>query len=993
MVGILGICCAESWLIAQSAAAQQPQQAPTAEKQKYTPDQQQRINEAAQLDEQIDQLYRQGKYAEAAKFGEQVLTIRKEVLGEKHPDYAESLNSQAELYCNLGNYTKAETLYLQALAIRKQVLGEEHVSYAASLNNLAELYGAIGEYSKAEPLYQQALAIDKKTIGEKNPDYATDLNNLAFLYFNLGDYVKAEPLYQQALSIRKLALGERHPDYAESLNNLAELYQSMGDNSKAEPLYKQALAIRKQVLGERHPDYAESLNNLADLYRSTGDFTRTEPLYKQALAIDKITIGDKHPDYATDLNNLAGLYEDMGEYARAEPLYKQALSIRKAALGEKHPDYAESLNSLAGLYDDMGDYAQAELLCRQALSIRKAALGEKHPDYAESLNSLARLYDDMGDYAQAESLARQALQILREQLDSTATIQSERQQLSMADKVRFHLDNYLTIAQSANVPAEQVYAEVLAWKGSVSARQQVMRQLRSRQQDPNVTALYRQLADTARQLDSLSRATAKPELAEAHRHQLEQLNERLETLQQQLAAASAAFRRGLAQQRFTPDDLERALPAGIVLVDLLEYWHHEPSQEKGRGPTWENRIAAFVVRPQQTIEWIGLGPSAPIAAAVDRWRKSYSTAEGAELRRLVWQPLEDKLTGATTVLVSPDGALDRFPLEALPGKKDGTYLIEDLAIATVPIPRLLPELLAEATSSAPAATKPSLLTVGDVDFKVALLPKAQPEQLALRAPLNREGGGWQFGPLDGTRAEIVAINDSFEQRFPDGQHQSLRKAQATKQAVCEAMPRYSYLHLATHGFFAPPELRSALADNRSIDNSKAAEPKPDARSGALDVAGYHPDLLVGLALAGANQEAEPGQDDGILTALAVEELDLSHVQLATLSACETGLGQTAGGEGVLGLQRAFQLAGARSTVATLWKIPDKASQLLMTDFYENLWDQDKHLPKLEALRQAQLKMLREGGNRGLELPDDKSANDGRLPPFYWAAFELSGDWR
>jgi len=60
-----------------------------------------------------------------------------------------------------------------------------------------------------------------------------------------------------------------------------------------------------------------------------------------------------------------------------------------------------------------------------------------------------------------------------------------------------------------------------------------MRQLRSRQQDPNVTALYRQLADTARQLDSLSRATAKPELAEAHRHQLEQLNERLETLQQQ----------------------------------------------------------------------------------------------------------------------------------------------------------------------------------------------------------------------------------------------------------------------------------------------------------------------------------------------------------------------------------------------------------------------------------------------------------------------------
>ena len=171
--------------------------------------------------------------------------------------------------------------------------------------------------------------------------------------------------------------------------------------------------------------------------------------------------------------------------------------------------------------------------------------------------------------------------------------------------------------------------------------------------------------------------------------------------------------------------------------------------------------------------------------------------------------------------------------------------------------------------------------MGEVDFKAALVPQVSNDQLAMRAPLSRDGGGWQFLPLDGTRAEIVAINDSFEQRFPDGQHQSLRKAQATKQAVCEAMPHYSYLHLATHGFFAPPELKSALA-NSGTSAAKGTEPSSDTRSSALDVAGYHPDLLVGLALAGANQRAEPGQDDGILTALAVEELDLGHVQLATL---------------------------------------------------------------------------------------------------------------
>ena len=122
------------------------------------------------------------------------------------------------------------------------------------------------------------------------------------------------------------------------------------------------------------------------------------------------------------------------------------------------------------------------------------------------------------------------------------------------------------------------------------------------------------------------------------------------------------------------------------------------------------------------------------------------------------------------------------------------------------------------------------------------------------------------------------------------------------------------------------------------------------------------------------------------------ELDLSGVELATLSACESGLGKTAGGEGVLGLQRAFQTAGARTTVTSLWKIPDDATRSLMIDFYENLWS--KKMSKIEALRQAQLTLMREGVKRGMELQADEPADaDHRLPPYYWAAFVLSGDWR
>src|SRR5262245_45625183 len=121
----------------------------------------------------------------------------------------------------------------------------------------------------------------------------------------------------------------------------------------------------------------------------------------------------------------------------------------------------------------------------------------------------------------------------------------------------------------------------------------------------------------------------------------------------------------------------------------------------------------------------------------------------------------------------------------------------------------------------------------------------------------------------------------------------------------------------------------------------------------------------GRGLAGANRPPEPGQDDGILTAMEVAELDLRHVELAVLSACETGLGEVAGGEGVLGLQRAFQVAGARATVTSLWEVPDHPTQQLMVAVYERHWHRQTALGKAAALAEAQRVMLKDGHKRGM----------------------------
>src|SRR5205823_6393857 len=133
----------------------------------------------------------------------------------------------------------------------------------------------------------------------------------------------------------------------------------------------------------------------------------------------------------------------------------------------------------------------------------------------------------------------------------------------------------------------------------------------------------------------------------------------------------------------------------------------------------------------------------------------------------------------------------------------------------------------------------------------------------------------------------------------------------------------------------------------------------------------------------------------VLTALEAAEKELGKAELVTLSACETGRGLVAGGEGVLGLQRAFQVAGARSVVASLWKVPDEETHQLMRELYRRLWAKEP-LARAEALRQAQLWMLANwkpsaGAIRGgLELDKGKG---GAVPPYVWAAFVLSGDWR
>jgi CHAT domain-containing protein/Tfp pilus assembly protein PilF len=974
-------------------AAAKPAEAPAKDQPKYTPQQQQRLDETAKLTQQIYLLSAQGKFADATKLAQQVLSTREEILGSQTPDIVTDLNNLAELYKEEGNYAAALPLLQRGLKIREQTLGPEHADTAASLGNLAALYDALGDYAAALPLFQRALKIDEKTFGPEHPYVAGDLGNLAVLYQAQGNYAQAQPLLERALKISEKLFPPDHPELAVDLSNLAVLYQAQQNYSAALPLLERALKIQEKVYG---PD---------------------------------------HPYVANDLNNLAELYQEQENYAEALPLYQRALAIREKMLGPQHPSTALSLNNLGGLYYAQGNDAQALPLIQRALEIRKKLLGPEHPDVAVNFNNLGLMYQAQGNFDEAMPLLMHAAESMIRHLELTAGVQAERQQLADIRQSRLYLDSVISCALAAaqrpgandEALGNKVYAQMLAWKGAVTLRQQLERAAQQGN-DPEEQKLWQQLQALSTRLTTESRSVPRPDQQESWHKQLTDLTQSKEELEAELSQRSAEFRRLRWQTKLTPDQLAKQLPVDAALVDLLQFkclvGEKQPDSTTKIHP--EQRLAAFVTRADRPAAMIDLGLMQPINSAVQQWRASYGASlanqrpeeqPGLLLRKLLWEPLAPHLDKIKTVLISPDGEVSKLPWAALPGSKPDTYLIEDIAVALIPVPQMLPDLLAASPSPrlSPGRGKgdaPTLLLVGDVDYNAAPgnpQPSAEHALLAATEQHPSAVRGQQdssFSALPGTAREIQRIEELYHARFAPAEALQLKQAAATQDRVRQEAPKYRYLHLATHGFFAPPTIHSALSSGQTEPVSEVFRAGQER-----SVAGYNPGLLSGLALAGANRgnrsesshdPTASSTDDGIMTALEVSSLDLQHVDLAVLSACETGLGQTAGGEGTLGLQRAFQVAGARTTISSLWSVDDAATQALMVEFYSRLWDKNHPLGKLEALRQAQLAMLHHydprtaklvDRSRGLEPDTAPSETSGRLSPKYWAAFQPSGDWR
>ena len=898
-----------------------------------------------------------GDYKKAEPLYIQALVISKKVLGEEHPDYATSLNDLAGLYHAIGDYKKTQPLYIQALAIYKKVLGEEHPSYANSLNNLAVLYSATGFYKKAEPLYLQALAIRKKVLGEDHPDYAKSLNSLAGLYKTIGDYKKAEPLYIQVLAIQKKILGEEHPDYATSINNIASFYKTIGDYKKAEPLYIQALAIRKKVLGEDHPDYATSLNNLALFYKTIGDYKKAEPLYIQALAIRKKVLGEEHPSYAASLNNLAGLYDDIGDYKKAEPLYLQALAIRKNVLGEDHPDYATSLNNLAGLYDDIGDYKKAEPLYIQALAILKKVFGEEHPSYATSLNNLALLYYYIGDYKKAESVNLKDYNITSNNIKDNLSFLSITQSTNFLKSKEWESE---ILYSSLNINPESTLKDSLInfnyfIKGVLLQNSDRLSNIASNSTDESVKTNWTSYKDYKMQIAKLYQQPKDKQ------GKLAELQEQADKLEKQLMQQMPEFQVQLKNNNIKWQQVQSTLTNDEAAIEFVNFQY--------RNKEWTDTTfyAAYIVKKGITHPiFINCFQEKDLIAILDkpntnsgintiyRGGKILNAMDSSQqyaLYNLIWAPIDSNLQGIKRIYLSPSGLLHRVAFAAIT-TPENKKLLQQYELHIMSNTRALAESKSVKTNNS------SMALLGGIDYEqqAANNLNSNTEEIETLADFklaSLRGGTqekWNF--LAGTKSEAAQLkkamattNMSTTLYTGSQASEELLKAMGTGKI---AVP--NILHIATHGFALPiPEVVHKDNDRMMMDatNTPSFSTSED------------PLTRAGLVLAGANKmwttgKPYPNKEDGILTAREIAELDLRNCNLAVLSACETGLGELKGSEGVFGLQRAFKMTGVHNLIISLWSVPDAETSEFMQLFYNN-WLQNK-MEIHQAFTETQLAM-------------------------------------
>jgi CHAT domain-containing protein/tetratricopeptide (TPR) repeat protein len=866
-----------------------------------------------------------------------------------HPSTAQAVGGLAGIYREQGQYSTARPLFEKSIQIYERNFGPDNPRLVAVYNNYGLCLKAMSDFGGASVALERAVSLSTKANGAKSATTAQALGNLGILYQQMGDLPKARQAYETALGVLEQTLGPEHEGTASVLTSLGLVLRDMGDTRAARPYIERALAIYEKRFGRDNPKTLQLVSNLGSIWRTEKNFNAALPLTERALQGYLKTLGPGNLETVAEVGVKASLLAEMGDLPKAKDLYRQAIAGFDAQIGTDSYGGAQGRAELAELELRTGNNSEALELSRRSVASFVRLFGSDYRLLAGTLSITAAAELKLGDMDKSFDDALESARIRRGNLLAVARTATERQALLYAEKGGDGLDVALQLGARGISPEQRSRL----WDAVIRDRALVLDEMAERQRatrsqaTPELAALNRGL--TQAREDLANSVVAGPRTKEKdYSGRLGLLRVAVDDRERQLALKSVDFRNRLVREHAGFADVNAALPAGAALAAYVHY---------------SGGYLAFVIRAGETVPAIvPIGTGKRIDTLIHGWRAqidrerefqgreagknevSYREA-GTALRRAVWDPLVASLTGADKVYLTTDGLLQLVNFPALPTGKT-SYLME-----TGPLLHLL-SAERDIRDSPRAASTGDMLAMGRPAFDSRPFAGALANQFRGVASTCAGFSSLDFPDLPGSAREAQSVLQVWKSRGNAGV--ALTGERASKSAFEEMASGKRVIHIATHGFF--------------LEGSCSAE-------NALE----DPLLRSGLALAGANRRAAagPGQDDGILTAEEVASLDLESAELVVLSGCDTGSGEIRAGEGVLGLRRAFRIAGAQNLVMSLWPVTDEGAREWMTAFYQARFSRQQS--PTQSVRDASLSQLRARRKTGLSTH-----------PFYWAGFILVG---
>ena len=960
-----------------------------------------------------------GQFENALALDQQSLKLLQAKHGNDHIDSLNTSGNMAATYLALGDFKRALVLQEQVLNIARVKFGENHPSTLVMMSNLAVTYNEVAQHEKALVLNEQTLKLRRISLGADHALTLISLNNLASTYFYMGQVDKALPLQELALNLRRASLGDDHVDTLSSMNNLANTLGSLGQFEKSVALKEQALKLMRVKLGVNHPFTIVAQSNLASDFGDRGQYSLALTLNEQTLQQRRAALGDDHPDVLISLNNLAKSHSDLKQYDQARSLNEQVLVKTRAKFGEDHPRTLKAMSNLAVQHFALKQFDKALLLNEQTLKLRRATLGNESLETIVSMNNLAITLYAKEQYSRVFALVDEVKRGVEKLRELDLSIDSKQSAFAR------YSDDYQRY--SAWYAQQGKFAEGFEL-GDLSKARSLADSIRGQfaiatlptAERNKLVSLQNELLLAQKKSDNLAEQT-KPSTQSilAAQKELDVARTDLLQLQTVLRANNPKYAQLVSLSPATVKQAATLLNSSEAFISYLVQT--------------DGAIQAYVLDKNARPIWVGLGAMPNLASTVSAYREAMVIASGAspanasansgetvgDLRaasrrinagdRLValkeggyqWltrgQPTPQDANIAAETPAAALRVLNKYlhdklikPLLPLAGNYKRWIISPDKDLALLPFDTLVEEFNVQGEVSEIVAQNRNVTIVQS--FAVyALLKQREAEYANLRRPkeLMAMGNpvyadGWS-NPQTGSQDDIPRDEGtrSFESNEQASEASSVALKPAAEQysltrGTWKNLPGTAREVIAVAKSFGASDKGSATVD--VFTGTDASEPKMQSMQAQGKLKDYkyllfsaHGYLAQNPSLSALvlTQKGNPEGVDGYITAAKWPLYDIRS-DLTVLSACDTGVGKTQAGEGVMGLPYALFIAGNKNTLLSLWPVDDDATAEFMSRFFAKL---KAGQVQPEALSQTKREFMQHAKWNALK---------------YWAAFVLYG---